>query len=172
MMTRTILGICLTVGLGAVGADTILADSSPPEDNSMTQRATKKAEGSFEVDLQPASKDELPGGNRLSKLTLEKTYHGGLEATATGEMLTGTTAVDGSAAYVAIEHVEGTLGGRTGTFLLQHRGTMDRGGESLSVRVVPDSGTGELQGLTGSLEIEIEEGEHFYELEYSIPDRP
>jgi hypothetical protein len=85
-------------------------------------------------------------------------------------MLTAMTAVKGSAGYVAIEQVSGTLKGRIGTFTLQHSGTMTRGAQQLSVTVVPDSGTGQLAGLAGSMMIRIADGHHFYELEYTLPD--
>jgi hypothetical protein len=85
-------------------------------------------------------------------------------------MLTATTAVRGSAGYVAIEHVDGTLGGRRGTFVLQHSGTMAGGAQSLTITVVPDSGTGELEGLSGELAITVEEGgKHLYDFAYSLP---
>jgi hypothetical protein len=106
-------------------------------------------------------------------MTIDKRFHGDLEAVSRGQMLATTTAVQGSAGYVAMEQVSGTLHGRTGTFVLQHTGTMTRGVPQLSVTVVPDSGTGELVGLSGRMEIKIAEGgKHSYELEYSLPATP
>ncbi|MDQ6654496.1 MAG: DUF3224 domain-containing protein [Verrucomicrobiota bacterium] len=107
----------------------------------------------------------------LGRMALEKQYHGELDATGKGEMLTAMTDVKGSAAYVAIEKVTGTLGGRRGTFALQHAGTMARGNQEMSVAVVPDSGTGQLTGLTGKMRIRIEDGgKHFYEFDYTLAD--
>ncbi|MDX1643395.1 MAG: DUF3224 domain-containing protein, partial [Thermoanaerobaculia bacterium] len=108
--------------------------------------------------------------SRIGRSTFEKQYRGDLRASASGTMLTLRTPVEGSAAYVAVERVRGELDGRAGTFALQHMGTMARGAEDLTIRVVPDSGTGDLEGLEGRLDIEIVEGEHRYALEYRIPD--
>lgn len=105
----------------------------------------------------------------LGRMSIEKRYSGALDASATGEMLTAGTAVPGSAGYVAVERVDGSLGGREGTFILQHSATMTRGAPQLSIGVVPDSGTGELVGLVGRMKIEITGGKHFYVFEYTIP---
>ncbi|HEX6104450.1 MAG TPA: DUF3224 domain-containing protein [Gemmatimonadales bacterium] len=126
-----------------------------------------QARGTFEVKLTP-----VPGegaDSALGRMTLEKEFHGDLQASARGQMLTAMTPVEGSAGYVAIERVEGTLDGRAGSFILQHSGTMDRDQPELTITVVPDSGTGELEGLTGRMTIEIEDGKHSYELEYTLP---
>ena len=108
-------------------------------------------------------------GNTLERRTLDKRFHGDLDAGSRGEMLSAGTAVKGSAGYVAMERVTGTLHGRSGTFVLQHTATMDRGAPSLSITVVPDSGTGELAGLTGHMNIRIEGGQHSYDFEYELP---
>ena len=127
-----------------------------------------KATGPFDVKMAPASAADAAVG----RFTLDKKYHGDLEGSGTGEMLTAMTAVKGSAGYVAIEKVTGTLAGRTGTFHLQHSGTMNRGAPSLSITVVPDSGTGELAGLTGKMAISIAaDGAHYYTFEYSLPGK-
>ncbi|MEI9927173.1 MAG: DUF3224 domain-containing protein [Sphingomonas sp.] len=102
-------------------------------------------------------------------MAISKTFRGDLAATSTGQMLAVRTAVQGSAGYVAMERVSGSLAGKTGTFVLQHSGTMDKGAQSLTVAVVPDSGTGELAGLAGSMAIRIEGGKHFYTFQYSLP---
>ena len=102
-------------------------------------------------------------------MALSKAFRGDLAGTSTGQMLAVGTSVKGSAGYVAMERVTGTLGGRTGSFALQHSGTMDKGTPTLSVTVVPDSATDELTGLTGSMAIKIEGGKHFYTLQYSLP---
>lgn len=129
---------------------------------------TKQATGTFEVKLTPQVAD---GGDEtgIGRLVLDKQFHGDLEATSKGQMLAAGTAVKGSAGYVAIEKITGTLGGRSGSFVLQHTGTMDRGAPQLSVTVVPDSGTRELVGLTGKMNIIIAEGKHSYEFEYALP---
>ena len=123
------------------------------------------ATGTFQVELIPQVTD---GDARLGHLLIDKQFLGDLEATSKGEMLTGGTAVKGSAGYVAIELVTGKLHGRSGSFILQHTGTMDRGKPSLSVTVVPDSGTDELAGLTGKMAINIADGKHSYAFEYTL----
>lgn len=136
------------------------------KDFPMTQHAT----GPFEVKvttLEPAFKFE---DNSLGRMSLDKQYHGGLEATAKGEMLTGAATVKGSGGYVAMERVSGTLHGRSGTFVLEHNGTMQNGVFHLNVVIVPDSGTGQLNGLAGTMDILIKEGKHSYDLAYTLPD--
>ncbi len=128
-----------------------------------------EAKGAFEVKVAPVATTEHPGGTTLGRFSLAKTFHGDLEATSSGEMLTAGTAVPGSAGYVAIEHVEGTLGGRKGSFVLQHSGSMSQGSPRLAIAVVPDSGTGDLTGIAGTLAIEIEGKAHFYRFEYTLP---
>jgi hypothetical protein len=127
------------------------------------------ASGTFQVKLNPQVTD---GDARLGRLSINKQFQGDLEATSKGEMLTGGTAMKGSAGYVAIELVTGKLLGRSGSFILQHTGTMERGKPSLSVTVVPDSGTDELTGLMGKMAINIADGKHSYEFEYAIEPRP
>jgi len=106
----------------------------------------------------------------VGRLSLDKTFHGDLEGTSAGEMLAVRTAVQGSAGYVAIERVTGTLAGRTGTFALQHWGMMDKGAPDLKISVIPDSGTGDLTGLAGTMTIDIQPGgKHFYVLTYTLP---
>ena len=133
---------------------------------------TTHANGPFEVKVTPQSTDEQVGAATLGRLSLDKQYHGDLEATGRGEMLTAATAVTGSAGYVAIERVGGTLHGRRGTFVLQQSGTMKRGTPQMSVTVVPDSGTGQLEGLAGRMIINIVDGNHSYDFEYSLGDTP
>jgi hypothetical protein len=103
--------------------------------------------GTFEVKVASVAEDKAEGLT-MGRFSLAKQYHGELEATGEGEMLTGSTTVQGSAAYVAVERVSGMLSGRNGSFLLQHVGTMNRGTPSLAITVVPDSGTGDLAGIT------------------------
>ena len=134
----------------------------------MTTRAT----GTFEVKLAPQALADSAADKMLGRMSIDKIYQGDLEAVAKGEMLTALTSVKDSAGYVAIEQVSGTLHGRKGTFALQHTGTMTRGVQSLSVTVVPDSGTGELAGLAGTMDINVEPGKHVYDIEYTIAKTP
>jgi hypothetical protein len=128
---------------------------------------TKQASGPFEVKLEPQ-----PGDPTVGRMSIDKQFHGDLEATSKGQMLAISTEVKGSAGYVAMERVTGALEGRTGSFALQHSGTMTRGLPELLITVVPDSGTGELIGLTGKMKINIVEGKHSYEFEYSFAETP
>ena len=131
-----------------------------------------QAAGDFDVKLAPLASTDHAGGTTLARYSLDKVFRGELEGTSRGEMLTAGTQVAGSAGYVAIERVEGTLGERQGSFVLQHLGRMSKSGQSLTIQVVPDSGTGELAGLEGTMHIDIEGKAHFYRFEYSLPARP
>lgn len=131
---------------------------------------TKQASGTFDVKLVP--QDDKSEDALLGRMTIDKQFRGDLAATSKGQMLTAMTATKGSAGYVAIEKVSGTLHGRNGTFALQHSGTMTRGEPTLSITVVPDSGTEELTGLMGKMTIKIEDGKHFYEFQYTLPPKP
>lgn len=130
------------------------------------------ASGTFSVRMQPqesaADTPPTPGAT-LGRVRLDKQYQGDLQASAHGQMLSAITPTAGSAGYVAIEHVTGTLHGRSGSFVLQHHGLMTRGDRQLAITVVPDSGTGELAGLEGRLDIRIEGGQHFYAFDYALP---
>lgn len=132
----------------------------------MTDRM--RATGTFEVKLTPQPLSYEADGAPLGRLSIDKRFMGDLAAASHGEMLSAGTAVKGSAGYVAIERVTGTLGGRGGGFVLQHNGTMDRGESRLVVSVVPDSGEGELAGLRGTMVIRIEGGRHSYEFDYTL----
>ena len=131
---------------------------------------TTHARGSFEVKLNPQGSDETVEGVSVGRSSIEKRFDGDLKGTSKGEMLTGMGSVKGSGVYVAIERVTGTLNGRSGTFVLAHRGTMTRGTQDLIITVVPDSGTDALAGIAGSMAITITAGKHFYELEYTVPE--
>jgi hypothetical protein len=133
---------------------------------------SKQASGTFEVKVLPQPAEEKVGDPTVGRLSIDKTFHGDLEATSKGQMLAVGTDVKGSAAYVAMERVAGTLDGHKGTFALQHSGTMTRGTPQLSVSVVPDSGTAQLAGLAGKMEIKIVDGKHLYDLEYTLPEAP
>jgi len=128
------------------------------------------AVGTFEVTMKPELLSEVAGATALGRMSLSKVFQGQLEATSAGEFLSAMGSEKGSAGYVAMERVTGTLDGRTGSFVLQHAGTMTRGTPELKVTVVPDSGTGELVGLSGTLRIDIVEKKHHYEFSYSLGD--
>jgi hypothetical protein len=129
---------------------------------------TNHAHGTFDVKLEPQPPSEQALAASLGRMTIDKQFHGDLEAVSMGEMLAYRTAVDGSAGYVAMEKVTGSLQGRAGTFVLQHTGAMDRGTPRLTVSVVPDSGTEELAGLTGTMAIIISDGLHSYAFDYEL----
>ena len=131
------------------------------------------AAGPFDVKVTPQATFFDTDTTRVGRMSIDKQYHGDLEGTGLGEMLTGGTDVKGSGVYVAIERVTGNLQGRRGSFLLQHGGTMVRGAPHLSITVVPDSGTDELVGLTGEMGIAIAaDGKHSYDFKYTLPKGP
>jgi hypothetical protein len=133
---------------------------------------TVQARGTFEVQLKPQPADDKAEEAILGRMSIDKQFHGDLEASSKGQMLTAGTGVEGSAGYVAIERVSGTLHGRSGGFVLQHSGTMARGAAQLSITVVPDSGTGQLVGLAGTMAITIADGTHAYDFAYTLPETP
>ena len=166
--TAVAVGIALCVSLGAFvygQTRSKVATRVKKETIRMTH-----ASGEFEVKMTPQAGEDKSTGAAIGRYSLDKKFHGDLEGTSRGEMLAVGTAVEGSAGYVAMEQVTGTLNSRSGTFALQHTGTMTRGAAQLSVTVVPDSGTGQLTGLTGRMNIKIEGGKHFYDFEYTIPE--
>lgn len=130
---------------------------------------TQTARGSFELTLQPLTFEGLESQAQFGRLLIDKQISGDLVATTSGQMLSARTDTNGSAGYVAIERVSGALDGREGSFVLLHTGLLNRGASSLSVVVVPDSGTGELTGIEGRFEIIIENGKHRYEFVYQLP---
>lgn len=126
---------------------------------------TQRAIGTFEVTMQPLSApDALPG-----RMALDKRFHGDLSGVGKGEMLTALTSTAGSAGYVAIEQITGTLHGRRGSFIFQHNGIMNRGAQQLSIVVVPDSGAGQLTGIAGVFSLTIVDGKHQYTFDYTLP---
>ncbi len=131
---------------------------------------SQHASGPFEVKLAPQTLAQAGADSGLGRMSLDKQFHGELEATSVGEMLTAmSSSVQGSGAYVAVERITGTLQGRSGSFALHHTGVMNRGVPELTITVVPDSGTGELTGITGKLNIRIESGgKHFYDFDYEL----
>lgn len=153
--------------------DRAIARRIKVQKNESTQKGagmTNHATGTFEVKLNP--QDDKSDDKTLGRMTIEKQWHGDIEGTSKGQMLTGGEVTKGSAGYVAIEKVSGTLKGRKGTFILQHSATMTRGEGQLTITVVPDSGTDQLEGLTGKLMIKIADGKHSYEFEYTLPQTP
>ena len=139
-------------------------------------RVMPHASGPFDVKITPQPADDKVGDPTVGRMSIDKQFHGDLEATSKGQMLAAMTEVKGSAGYVAMERVTGTLrtpsGVRSGSFALQHSGTLNRGTAQLSVSVVPDSGTGQLAGLAGKMTIIVADGKHSYDFEYTLPDAP
>ena len=170
LRSRAALGVLLALAITlAPAAAQNRAPSPTPAHKEPTM--TLHATGPFDVKVTPLPLAGPAEEATLGRMSIEKQFHGDLEATSTGQMLTASTEVKGSGVYVAIERVSGKLNGRTGTFALYHRGVMERGEPRLDVSVVPDSGTGELVGLAGTLRIVIAEGgKHSYELDYTLPD--
>jgi len=161
-----VVASCLSLGLLAYSR----THSQNPAPTQKGTVVTTNATGTFEVKVTPQPSDDKTDDATLGRMTIDKQIHGDLEATSKGQMLTAGTSVKGSAGYVAIERVSGTLHGRTGTFILQHTGTMTRGALQLSITVVPDSGTGQLTGLNGKMDIQIADGKHSYDFAYALPD--
>lgn len=163
--TRLALLIALCLALKC-SAQTTHSDSATETKENMV---TAHAAGPFDVKITPQPDDFAKSAN-LARVTIEKQFHGDLEGTSKGEMLSfGTGQKGSSGGYVALEQVTGTLQGRSGTFVLQHSATMNRGVPQLSITVVPDSGTGQLTGLAGSMKIIIAEGKHSYDFEFTLP---
>lgn len=132
----------------------------------------QRASGTFDVTLTTLAADAHDGKSPIARRSNDKILHGDLEGTSQGQMLMIGTLVQGSAAYVSIEVITGTLHGRSGTFALQHNGIMTRGVGELAITIVPDSGTGELAGISGTFNIRIEQGAHYYDLDYTLSATP
>jgi len=164
------LGLCFGLA-STLGAQSAVPDS--PAHTKKEVRMTARAEGTFEVKLAPLTEGTRKEAWAPGRMSIDKQFKGGLEATSQGEMAMAGTEVHGSAGYTAVEKVTGKLHGRAGTFLLQHFAVMARGvpGEWI-IRVIPDSGTGELKGLAGRLTITITGKEHAYALDYTLPEEP
>ena len=165
-----VAGIWLSLGIGSSAC----AQAPAHVPGAVRKEAVVKtrASGTFEVRLTPQTTDDGAEAATLGRMSIDKQFHGDLEATSKGQMLTAGTDVKGSAGYVAIERVSGRLDGRSGTFVLQHSGTLTRGAPQLTITVVPDSGTGQLAGLAGTMVITIAEGKHSYEFTYTLPGAP
>jgi uncharacterized protein DUF3224 len=158
--------LIILVALACAGVSYALASQAQTTPNQQERVTMNHVTGTFEVKLVP--QDDKSDDKTMGRMTIEKTWQGELEGTSKGQMLTGGDPAKGSAGYVAMEKVAGTLKGKKGSFILQHDGTMDRGDSQLKITVVPDSGTGELEGLTGTMTIKIENKKHFYDFEYRI----
>jgi hypothetical protein len=154
---RSLVSIGLALLLFSLPAHT------QPKETPMTHHA----HGTFTVKVQPLANPPAEG---LSRFSLDKELHGDLEGTSKGEMLGGGDYKQGTAGYVAIELITGTLDGKHGSFALQHSSTMDQSGAKMNIIVVPGSGTGELKGIAGTFTIRIENGQHFYDFDYTLPD--
>jgi Protein of unknown function (DUF3224) len=161
---RTLVASLITAWLFAVLAADVARPQTPATQRSQEHKSMNEVSGEFDVKVTPVE----TGDDKMGMMILDKQYHGDLDATGAGRMLTGMTAVKGSGAYVAIERVKGKLRGAEGTFLMYHTGVMAKGAQSLSIRVVPDSGTGGLAGIEGEMHIKIADGKHFYGFQYSI----
>lgn len=129
----------------------------------------KQASGTFVVSLAAAPVENATTTAMMQRRSIEKTFHGALDGTSKGQMLSIGTTTPGSAVYVAVEHVEATLDGKSGGFSLYHNGIMNRGAPSLTITVVPDSGTDGLTGITGTMTIDIKDKQHFYTFDYDLP---
>ena len=157
------------LGLGALFAllcplAIVAGQESPPTKKEETM--TKSAQGRFDIEMKPLAEDKGWGG--FARMSIDKVFHGELEGESKGVMLAAHTEVKGSAGYVAFERVTGKLDGQSGSFVLQHSGSMGQGKSSQVIEVVPDSGTGELKGISGSLEIIYKEKGHDYVFSYSL----
>ena len=154
--------LCLALGLAAGLTQATAHGQKGPA-------MAKHSSGEFDVKIVP-QKDEGIGDPTIGRMSVSKVYRGDLDGVGLAQMLTGMSeAVKDSGTYVAIERVRGTLQGRKGSFAVWHSGTMTRGEQALTITVIPDSGTGELAGITGTMTIDIRDGKHFYGLDYSLP---
>ena len=164
MQVRTLAAtVAFLVAASSAGADTTTTQEHP--------LTTHTATGPFDVQLAPQALSGVAEHSGLARMSLDKRFHGALEAVSKGEMLAFRSTTPGSAGYVAIEMVRGTLDGRAGSFVLQHSSTMTRGEPAQSITVVPDSGTEALAGLTGRMVVEIAPGgAHAYRFDYTLPD--
>jgi hypothetical protein len=144
------------------------AQTQAPNSSSQKEAVVHHASGPFEVKVTPLN--DKSDGPSLGRMGLDKQYHGDMEATANGQMLTAGSVQKGAGGYVAMEKVTGTLQGRSGSFVLQHSGTMKGSARELTITIVPESGTGQLEGISGQMTIKIApDGKHSYELDYTLP---
>lgn len=169
-MKRQTAFAAAVVALGLSLGATASAQTQSTHESRTGSTMAMQVKGAFDVKLTPQGQEDKAEGSTLGRMSIEKHFHGALEGTSEGQMLTGASDVQGSAGYVAMERVSGTLKGLRGSFVLQHSGTMSKNGFQLSITVVPDSGAGELLGLTGKMDIKIVDGKHFYDFEYTLPE--
>jgi len=162
-LIRSVFSIALLASVSGFAED----KSQPVQ---QVKKMSQHISGVFDVKTIPqaATANEEPG---IGRMLIDKKFHGELEADSKGQMLAHMTSVKGSAGYVAMEKVTGTLLGRKGSFVLQHSGTMNRGEATLVLTVVPDSGTEELEGLSGSMTITIADGKHFYGFDFQLAEK-
>jgi hypothetical protein len=172
MNTYILCKAAILAGLCGALAVTFAATAPAHSRPQKGANVTLHAKGTFEVQMTPQPGDDSAAGVTISRTNLDKQFHGELEGASKVQMLGTMTSVKGSAGYVAMERFTGTLAGRAGGFVLQHSGTMNRGTLQLSVTIVPDSGSGQLTGIYGSMTIEITEGKHYYDLAYTLPENP
>lgn len=164
MSSAPLTADCFTSPLGYTQVQRSPISENPP--------MPRTAQGSFQVKTAFLPMDEAIAATSIARYSLDKTYLGDLEGVSAGEMLGAGNPAGGTAGYVAIEQVTGTLHGKNGSFALQHFATMHNGAFDLNVRIVPGSGTGNLEGISGTLTISISGGQHSYTLEYSLPTEP
>jgi len=155
--------LCLAVSAGALLLGVAFAQqTSKPQELPMHH-----AHGTFNVKMGPPTPGPAAG---LSHFGMTKDFHGDFEGTGIGEMMSAGDYTKGSAGYVAVELLTGTLAGKTGSFALQHSSTMHGTDYNMSILVSPGSGTGDLQGISGTFKISIKDGQHFYDLDYTLPE--
>jgi hypothetical protein len=163
LLAGTVRALCLLLISPAQTQD---ASKIPAhQENSVATHAS----GTFDVKVTPQPPTDFETSVGLARYSLDKELHGEIEGTSKGEMLATNTEVKGSAAYVALEKVTGTLNGRAGSFILQHAASMTSASQQMLITVVPDSGTGQFIGLTGKFIIKIVDKKHFYEFDYTLP---
>ncbi len=168
MIAAAIIAAAVVVATPVQTSATTSPKTSAPASAPTSMTNTTTISGTFDVKMTPQS--SAVEAAQIGRFSLDKAYHGDLEATAAGEMIAVMTGEKGSAGYVAIERVTGTLAGRKGTFALQHSATMDRGTANLTIVVIPDSGTDGLTGISGTMGIRVEAGgKHFYDFTYALP---
>lgn len=166
-MSRLIAVALLMLGTAPLGAQTAATRGEPPSEKIMTTMAR----GTFTVRMKPLPSDEIADAALIGRMSIDKDFHGDIEGSSKGQMLATGTPAEGSAGYVALERVTGTLAGKHGAFSLQHSAWMAGGKQGMTITVVPGSGTEELVGLSGSLLIIIADGQHSYEFSYTLPAR-
>jgi hypothetical protein len=160
------IGLCACLGAALLGHTQAPSSKPAQKEPVLTRHAT----GTFEVKTTPLPADDATAGTAIGRYGIDKQFHGDLEGVSKGEMLGAGSQAKGTAGYVAIEQVTGTLHGHSGSFALQHFGAMDGGKFNLNVVVVPGSGAGDLAGIVGTMKIIIANGKHSYEFEYTLPE--